>query len=70
MFWWFERNGHYLRCEATGLPAGGYELRIANADGSEAVERFERADDLTKRQEIILEEIARAGWTGPYGWVI
>ena len=70
MFWWFERQGHYLRCEVLQLSTGGYELRVVNPDGSEHVEHFVDTSDLTKRQYDVLDEIVRAGWTGPHGWVL
>ena len=59
MFWWFERGGRYLRCEAQQMTAGGYELRIVSPDGTEQVEHFD-----------VIDEITRDGWTGPHGWVL
>jgi hypothetical protein len=70
VFWWFERHGHYLRCEVRGLTAGGYELRIIDPDGCEQVEHFDHASDLAKRQDVVVDEITSAGWSGPHGWVL
>ena len=70
MFWWFEREGRYLRCEAQQMAAGGYELRIISPDGSEQVEHFSDSRDLTKRQYEVMDEITREGWAGPHGWVL
>jgi hypothetical protein len=70
LFWWFERGGRYLRCEAQEAATGGYELRIIRPDGSEQVEHFDDSSDLTKRQQDIIEEITSEGWTGPHGWVL
>ena len=50
MFWWFERGGHYLRCEAQQTTAGRFELRIIGPDGAEQVEHFTDSRDLGKRQ--------------------
>ena len=69
MFWWFERGGHYLRCEAQQT-SGGYELRIINPDGSEQVEHFADSSDLAKRQHAVIDEITSEGWSGPHGWVL
>ena len=68
MFWWFERNGAYLRCEAVNAPDGGYELRVHNPDGSERVERFLDSAQLTRRQRAVEAELMADGWTGPHGW--
>ena len=70
MFWWFERGGSYLRCEAQPMTTGGYELRIVKPDGSEQVEHFTYSSDLAKRQDVVIDEITRAGWNGPHGWVL
>ena len=67
MFWWFERAGSYLRCEVLPLTTGGYELRRVDPDGAEHVEHFHDLDNLSKRQDAVMDEIARDGWAGPYG---
>lgn len=68
LFWWFERNGTYLRCQALDSPGGGYELRISNPDGTERVEHFPDSADLTRRQRAVEDELAAEGWSGPHGW--
>ena len=70
MFWWFERGGHYLRCEAQQMATGGYELRIVTPDGAERIEHFEDSNELEKRQHAVIDEVTREGWTGPHGWVL
>jgi hypothetical protein len=70
VFWWFERGGNYLRCEAQQMSTGGYELRIVTPDGAEHVEHFSDSQDLTKRQHDVIDEITAEGWTGPHGWVL
>jgi hypothetical protein len=70
VFWWFERGGRYLRCEAQPLTSGGYELRIIEPDGAEHAEYFTEARDLTTRQSAIIDEATKAGWSGPHGWVL
>jgi hypothetical protein len=68
VFWWFERLGTFVRCEAVHLPEGGYELRVVNPDGTERVERFPDSADLTSRQEAVERDLLLNGWTGPHGW--
>ncbi len=69
MFWWFERKGAYVRCEVLELTTGEFELRVVLEDGREQVERFSDANAVARRQQEILDEWARNGWTGPHGWV-
>jgi hypothetical protein len=68
VFWWFERGGSYLRCETLEMASGGYELRIVGPDGTERIERFTDARELTRRQHDVIDEVTRDGWTGPHGW--
>jgi hypothetical protein len=70
VFWWFERGGSYMRCEAQQRTAGGYELRIIGPDGAERVEHFADSRELTKRQHDVMHEMMRDGWTGPHGWIV
>ena len=68
MFWWFERAGEYLRCEAVPMSAGGFELRLVHPDGTESVERFSDSSDLAARQDQVITDVVHAGWNGPHGW--
>jgi hypothetical protein len=68
VFWWFERNGQYLRYEARQAPGGGFEMCVVEPDGTERVERFATSSDLARRQQEFEEQIAEAGWNGPHGW--
>jgi hypothetical protein len=68
LFWWFEREGKFLRYEVTECAGGGYELRIIDPDGTEHTERFEDSSDLSKRQIDFERELTAKGWTGPHGW--
>ena len=70
MLWWFEREGAVARCQVLDLPHGGYELRIAQPDGTETIEHFTNAADLAKRQQAVNEEFKANGWAGPHGWRI
>jgi hypothetical protein len=70
MFWWFEREGAFLRCEILTLLDGDYELRVVDEAGSEMVEHFSDTDSLNTRQKKILGDLADKGWTGPHGWVL
>jgi hypothetical protein len=68
VFWWFERNGQFMRCEAHDAPGGGYELVVTQSDGADRVERFEDSSDLAKRQLELERDLVAEGWTGPHGW--
>ena len=68
MFWWFERKGQFTRCEIRNVPGGGYELLVANSDGTDRVERFADSSDLAKRQRELERDLVAEGWTGPHGW--
>ena len=70
MFWWFEREGRFLRYEVSESAGtdGGYELRIIEPDGTEHTERFEDSAALSKRQIEFERELRAKGWTGPHGW--
>lgn len=68
MFWWFERNGVFLRCEVVDSPGGGYDLRISDPNGIERVEHFPDSSGLARRQQTVERELAAEGWTGPHGW--
>jgi hypothetical protein len=70
MFWWFERRGHYVRCEVRFQATGDYEFAVLDADGSEHIERFTDASELAKREENLERELASEGWTGPHGWIV
>ena len=68
MFWWFERNGRFMRCETRHVRGDDYELVITGSDGSDRVERFANSADLTRRQEDLERDLLADGWTGPHGW--
>jgi len=68
MFWWFERAGHYLRCEVRFPPTGGGELVVTPPDGAERIEVFSDSEALTTRQDALQRELVEDGWTGPHGW--
>lgn len=69
MFWWFERQGSYLRCEILQTPRG-FELRMISPDGAEEVEVFADPAALDKRQSDVVAQVTKAGWNGPHGWVL
>jgi hypothetical protein len=70
VFWWFEKDGSYLRCEVLEVRTGHFELRVVRADGTEQVEEFSDADQLATRQQAVVTELKHQGWTGPHGWVL
>ncbi len=69
MFWWFERNGAFLRFETRNVP-NGFELHVIQPDGSERVDRFDDSRQLSKRQADLEAALAADGWTGPHTWLL
>jgi hypothetical protein len=67
VFWWFQRSGDYIRCEAGPHPGGGYQLRIIEPDGTERVERFTDPAALAARQNVVEADLIAGGWSGPHG---
>ena len=70
MLWWFEREGRHTRVEVLHLPAGGFELRIVNENGSEQVEQFMDAGDLAKRQQTVQDALIAQGWKRSGEWLL
>jgi hypothetical protein len=68
VFWWFQRDGKFLRYETRETNPGACELRVIAPDGSERVETFTDSSALTKRQLAFEHDLASDGWTGPHGW--
>ena len=66
MFYFFERNEKFIRCELR--PGGeGYELVILGEDGVEKTERYETEEELTARWAALQQTLKRQGWWGPHG---
>ena len=64
----FEREGRYVRCETRLATVGaGYELYLVYPDGTEEIERFDDAAELSKRQQTVESSFVADGWRGPYG---
>jgi hypothetical protein len=66
VFWWFERDGAFVRCE-TRDSGDAYELRITEPDGAERVERCGDASELMDRQIVLEKALTGQGWSGPHG---
>ncbi len=68
MFWWFQRDGQFIRYESREIAKGAYELTIIMPDGTERVERFTDETALNDRQVELTRELEAEGWSGPHGW--
>ena len=55
MFWWFQRDGEYLRHEVR-TAANGYELLVLLPDGTERIERFTDQTVLENRRAALVRE--------------
>jgi hypothetical protein len=70
VFWWFERDGVYTRCEVLELPTGSYEFRVIDPDGTEQIEHLANSTLLATRQRTLERRLASEGWTRPRGWAL
>jgi hypothetical protein len=69
VFWWFERRGEYVRCEARRAPDGHDELCVTDPE-IERIERFDDSAALAHRQQEVERSLAIDGWNGPHGWTV
>jgi len=68
VFWWFERGGKFIRCEAREVSKEVYDLIVEMPDGTEAIEHFSDQAALSARQAALGRALKIEGWTGPRGW--
>jgi hypothetical protein len=66
VFWWFQREEKFLRCEVLDL-GDRWELHVLYPDGTEQLEHFTTAADLATRQQDLQRQFASQGWVGPHG---
>jgi hypothetical protein len=72
MVWFYERQGHFIRCETRDVPGDTItiELVVLQPDGTETVERYESSDALARRQQELQSSLTHSGWQGPFGRTI
>jgi hypothetical protein len=68
MFWWYQRDGEFLRYESREVTPGTYVLIVVMPDGAEQVEYFSDQSALQARQVALGLELEGEGWSGPHGW--
>lgn len=66
MFYFFERNAQFIRCELRP-GSDGFELIVVRHDGTEQIERFDSEEELTARWAALQQSLQREGWWGPHG---
>jgi hypothetical protein len=66
MFYFFEKDQRYIRCEIQEEP-GGWEIQITDADGRERAEHFHTSQSAFTRWQELQIGYSREGWFGPYG---
>jgi hypothetical protein len=66
MFYFFEKEQQYIRCELLEEP-GGWELMIAEPDRLERSEHFHSSRAAYARWEELQAGFKGDGWFGPYG---
>jgi hypothetical protein len=68
MFYFFQRQSQYVRCELR--PVSGTEaceLAVTNGDQPERVERYPSWEAAQARWHELKESFADEGWAGPLG---
>lgn len=66
MFYFFEKNAEYIRCEIRAH-GGGWDVVTLEPGHEERVEHYPSSQAANTRWEDLQREFRRAGWFGPYG---
>ena len=66
MFYFFEKDQQYIRCEIKEA-AGSWEVLRIEPDGVEQVERFHTSRSAYARWQELQVRFKHDGWFGPYG---
>lgn len=66
MFYFFEKDQQYIRCEIKEA-IGGWELLRIETDGVEKVEHFPTSQSAYARWQELQARFKNDGWFGPYG---
>ena len=68
MFYFFERQSEYVRCELRPARKGhAIDLLISESDQPERVESFADAQAAAQRWRELKSRLRRDGWSGPFG---
>ena len=64
MLWTFERNGVKRLVEVrAAMDGNGYELRRLDVEGREVIERFQSAEELSRRVSKVEKDLLEDGWS-------
>jgi len=66
MFYFFERDQQYRRCEIRSN-LSGYAIVISEPDGHERVEIFATSQAAHERWKSLQDLYHHEGWSGPFG---
>ena len=66
MFYFFEKDQKYIRCEIRE-EAGGWEVLRVESDGTEQTEQFPTSQTAFARWQQLQSRFKDEGWFGPYG---
>ncbi|MEO6237397.1 MAG: hypothetical protein ABIQ52_10405 [Vicinamibacterales bacterium] len=66
MFYFFEKDQRYIRCEIKE-EADGWDLLRVEADGIEQIEHFPTSQSAFARWQELQAGLKHEGWFGPYG---
>jgi hypothetical protein len=67
MFYFFEKDHAYLRCEIRAGVSAGYEILIVEPGGQERVERYSTSQEAQQRWQALQTRFVSDGWFGPFG---
>lgn len=67
MFYFFQRDGDFVRCEINGDDESGYRVTITEPGGSERDEIYPSSDAAHARWLELQEQYKSEGWWGPHG---
>ena len=66
MFYFFEKDREYVRCEIRE-DAGRWKILITEPGGQERAEQFGSSEEAHERWKELQARFTRDGWFGPYG---
>jgi len=66
MFYFFEKDAEYLRCELRATEDGWFDVRIHEPGFHERVERFGTYQAAHERWNALSAQFTGDGWTGPF----
>ncbi|MGH9370922.1 MAG: hypothetical protein ACRD15_05270 [Vicinamibacterales bacterium] len=67
MFYFFQRDADFVRCEISRDDKSGYWITITEPEGTERPETFDTSEAVHARWLEIQDGFKSDGWWGPHG---